>query len=115
VDRDERADEDRRLLEALGRRLRRRRQETGENVLELAERSGVSHSYISRLERGLIPRPTLAELRGVARGYGFASMCAMLEGMADPGEDAASRALGSGAGTGRAVRSHRRRLGVGLR
>lgn len=95
MDRDEQAEEDRRFLEALGRRLRRRRRELvqGNNVVDLAEASGVSHSYISRLERGLIPRPTWAELRGVARGYGFRSLCEMLEGMDSPGDDAMMRAL----------------------
>ena len=38
---------------ALGARLRLARKKIGATVVELAERTGVSHSQISRIERGL--------------------------------------------------------------
>lgn len=89
---DEQAQEERRILEALGRRLRARRNDLGLTVMQAAERSGLSHSYHSRLERGLIPRPTLLELRKVSRGYGV-PLHALIDDSGESPESAGVRGL----------------------
>ncbi|MDP8923241.1 MAG: helix-turn-helix domain-containing protein [Chloroflexota bacterium] len=81
-------------LEGLGRRLRGRRAEMGLGLLETTQRTGLSHSYLSRLERGLVPRPTVPELEGVARGYGFRSVVELLEGEGQSVDDATRQVLG---------------------
>ncbi len=58
------------VLSAVGPRLRGFRQALGLNLAELAERSGITASTISRLERGLV-RPSLEQLLPLARVYGL--------------------------------------------
>ncbi|TCP41219.1 XRE family transcriptional regulator [Tamaricihabitans halophyticus] len=58
------------VLDAVGSRLRGFRQALGLNLAELANRSGISISTISRLERGLV-RPGLEQLLPLARVYGL--------------------------------------------
>ncbi|MGC2974595.1 helix-turn-helix domain-containing protein [Brevibacterium sp. FAM 25378] len=58
------------VLDAVGPRLRGCRQVLGLNLTELAERSGITASTISRLERGLV-RPSLEQLLPLARVYGL--------------------------------------------
>jgi transcriptional regulator with XRE-family HTH domain len=88
---DERLQHEHRILEALGRRLRARRADLELGIVELAERAGLSHSYISRIERGRIERPTLFELRKVATGYGLP-----LHTLVDDDTDTAESATGRG-------------------
>ena len=80
-------------LRLLGMRLRAHRKALDLGVMEIAERAGLSHSYLSRLERGLVPRPTVAELEQAVRGYGFRSLCALIEGDTSTGDDDAGRVL----------------------
>ena len=89
---DDRLQQEHRILKALGRRLRARRVDLGLGVTDVAERAGVSHSYISRIERGLIPRPTLLELRKVATGYGV-PLHALIDDDAEDARSATVRAL----------------------
>lgn len=58
------------VLDAVGPRLRAFRRALGLNLAELAERSGITASTISRLERGLA-RPSLEQLLPLARVYGL--------------------------------------------
>lgn len=58
-----------RTLEAVGPRLKRLRQHQDITLTELAERTGISASTLSRLESGL-RRPTLEQLLPLARAYG---------------------------------------------
>ncbi|MFD6857344.1 cupin domain-containing protein [Rhodococcus sp. NPDC060090] len=62
--------DDDKVLSAVGPRLRGFRQALGLNLAELAERSGITASTISRLERGLV-RPGLEQLLPLARVYGL--------------------------------------------
>lgn len=50
----------------MGRRILAAREEQHLRQQELAERAGLSRAYISRLERGLIPHPTITDLAKVA-------------------------------------------------
>lgn len=93
------AEQERRMLEDLGRRMRRRRNALsgsgakGElGIVELGERAGLSHSYVSRLERGLVPRPTLPELAAVARALEMSPQ-ALLYGDMDETEEADVRRI----------------------
>lgn len=45
-------------------RLRALRKWTGR---QLAEKAGVSHSYLNQLERGRVPRPSVTKIRQIAR------------------------------------------------
>ncbi|GAB6902789.1 helix-turn-helix domain-containing protein [Kineosporia succinea] len=56
------------VLEAVGPRLRRLRQERGSTLAELAEETGISVSTLSRLESGQ-RRPTLELLLPLARAH----------------------------------------------
>lgn len=56
-------------LDAVGPRLKRLRERQGATLLELAERTGISTSTLSRLEAGL-RRPTLEQLLPLARVHG---------------------------------------------
>ncbi|MGC5615972.1 helix-turn-helix domain-containing protein [Georgenia sp. Z1491] len=58
-----------RTLDAVGPRLRRLRQRRDVTLAELAERTGISSSTLSRLESGL-RRPTLEQLLPLARVHG---------------------------------------------
>ncbi|MGC2941860.1 MULTISPECIES: cupin domain-containing protein [unclassified Brevibacterium] len=62
--------DDNEVLDTLGPRLRGFRQAFGLNLAQLAERSGLTASTISRLERGLV-RPGLEQLLPLARVYGL--------------------------------------------
>lgn len=62
--------DDDQVIDALGPRLRGFRQTLGLSLAELAERSGLTTSTISRLERGLV-RPGLEQLLPLARVYGL--------------------------------------------
>src|SRR5437870_3385291 len=50
----------------LGRRLRKRREELGLSMRELAERTGTTHPTIIRLEEGSIERPAADKLSRIA-------------------------------------------------
>jgi transcriptional regulator with XRE-family HTH domain len=52
---------------ALGKRVRRFRQLRGLEQQDLADQCGISRATIGRLERGEIERPTIIDLRSVAR------------------------------------------------
>ena len=56
-------------LVRIGARLRRLRKERGWRLEDLAERTGLSRAYLSRLEGGE-RQPSLGALFGVARAYG---------------------------------------------
>lgn len=58
-----------RTLDAVGARLRHLRRQQGVTLGELAARTGISPSTLSRLEAGL-RRPTLEQLLPLARTYG---------------------------------------------
>ncbi|WP_335988313.1 helix-turn-helix domain-containing protein [Glycomyces sp. MUSA5-2] len=62
--------DDEQVLDAVGARLRGFRRTLGLSLAELADRSGISASTISRLERGLV-RPGLEQLLPLARVYGL--------------------------------------------
>lgn len=62
-------DEFDRTLDAVGPRLKRLRQRTEMTLTELAARTGISVSTLSRLEAGL-RRPTLEQLLPLARAHG---------------------------------------------
>ena len=64
-------------LAAIGSRLRALRRERGWRLEDLAERTGLSKAYISRLESGE-RQPSLTALFGVARAYGV-SFSALFE------------------------------------
>ena len=50
----------------IGRRIATARDALRLNQQGLADRAGLSRAYISRLERGLIPHPTITDLQKVA-------------------------------------------------
>lgn len=50
----------------IGRRILAAREKLRLNQQELADKAGLSRAYISRLERGLIPNPTITDLQKVA-------------------------------------------------
>lgn len=56
-------------LAGMGARLRRLRSERGWRLEDLAERTGLSRAYLSRLEGGE-RQPSLGSLFGLARAYG---------------------------------------------
>lgn len=94
------ADQERVLLEALGKRMRHRRESLRNGtdtdklgIVELAERAGLSHSYVSRLERGLVPRPTLPELAAVARALDISPQTLLYGEMAGTDEAELRRIL----------------------
>ena len=87
------AEADRPMLEALARRVRQRRAALGIGTVEFGERANVSHSYVSRLERGHVPRPTLSELARVAKACGYSGLSALLDDQNEAGADAELQAL----------------------
>jgi transcriptional regulator with XRE-family HTH domain len=54
----------------IGRRIKRLRDQHGWSQTELASRSGVLQSLISRLEKGTRSNPSADVLRGLARALG---------------------------------------------
>ena len=57
----------------LGRRIRRLRRARGRTLVELAEAAGLSHPFLSQLERGLA-RPSMASLERIARALGTSQL-----------------------------------------
>jgi transcriptional regulator with XRE-family HTH domain len=55
----------------LGRRLRERREQLELSIRELAERTGVNHSTVVRLEQGAIEAPAPDKLSRIAEILGF--------------------------------------------
>jgi transcriptional regulator with XRE-family HTH domain len=55
---------------AIGRRVKRAREEMGWSARTLARYAGVSHSYVSHLEQGMYVRPSVEQLRKIALGLG---------------------------------------------
>lgn len=81
-------------LATIGSRLRALRRERGWRLEDLAERTGLSKAYISRLESGE-RRPSLSALFGVARAYGV-SFSALLEPEPEAHGPVVVRARGGG-------------------
>ena len=71
----------------MGERLRRQRLQSGFTQTELAERSGVRQSLISRLENGTRDNPSADTLRRLARALGCTTD--YLVGMHDDDEEPA--------------------------
>jgi transcriptional regulator with XRE-family HTH domain len=69
--------------ERLGAALRRRRAERGLTLVQVAERTGLSHPFISQVERGLA-RPSMDSLQRLADALGTTPF-ALLEDGAEPG------------------------------
>ena len=63
------ARKNRQLLVRFGRALRERREATRMTQLDLAEEAGMSESYVSKLERGLVS-PSLEAIDTLARALG---------------------------------------------
>jgi transcriptional regulator with XRE-family HTH domain len=57
------------MATSIARILRQRRRAAALSQTELAERAGLSQTWISRLERGE-ENPTLSTLEALARGFG---------------------------------------------
>lgn len=53
--------------DSLGRRLWRARLASGLHLRQVAARAGISHQYLSMLERGECTNPTLRTLEGLRR------------------------------------------------
>jgi hypothetical protein len=64
------ADDNTFLLVAVGRALRERRQAAGLTLEAVARESGVDQGFLSRLERGVHPNPTVGTLSRVASTVG---------------------------------------------
>jgi transcriptional regulator with XRE-family HTH domain len=71
----------------IGARLRRLRAERGWRLEDLAERTGLSKAYLSRLESGE-RQPSLGALSGVARAYGVS-----FSSLFEPEPEAGNRAI----------------------
>ena len=81
-------------LAAIGSRLRALRRERGWRLEDLAERTGLSKAYISRLESGE-RQPSLTALFGLARAYGM-SFSALFEPEPEAHSPVVVRADGGG-------------------
>jgi len=64
--------------ERLGRQLRAVRQSQALTLVEVAGRSGLSHSFLSQLERGMA-QPSLSSLERIARALGTSQLELMAE------------------------------------
>jgi transcriptional regulator with XRE-family HTH domain len=62
----------------LGRAVRRLREDRGLSLKQLAERAGVSESFVSQVERG-VANPSVASLRRISDALG-ASIASLFEG-----------------------------------
>ena len=62
----------------IGRRILAAREALRLNQQEFADKAGLSRAYISRLERGLIPNPTITDLAQVAEAAGLPISTLML-------------------------------------
>lgn len=63
--------------------LRNARREAGYSIRELARFAGVHHSYLSRVERGAVPRPSDAVMARLAAPLGLPGAPAAPEGAVD--------------------------------
>ncbi len=68
---------------ALAASLRKARREAGYSIRELARFAGVHHSYLSRVERGAVPRPSDAIMGRLAAPLGLPGAPTAPEGVAD--------------------------------
>ncbi|WP_125651395.1 helix-turn-helix domain-containing protein [Lapidilactobacillus gannanensis] len=59
------------MLETISRMIRDRRLALGLTIEELAERSGSSYSFISRIERGKVDNVKLKKLNDIATALGL--------------------------------------------
>ncbi|MEE4024999.1 XRE family transcriptional regulator [Gordonia sp. PKS22-38] len=66
---------------SLGAEIRRRRKESGTTLANLAVQAGISHSFLSQLERGYA-RPSMTTLERIARALSTTQVSLMLA--ADP-------------------------------
>ncbi|MFT4043571.1 MAG: XRE family transcriptional regulator [Gordonia sp. (in: high G+C Gram-positive bacteria)] len=73
--------------ESLGSEIRRRRKELDLTLAVVARRAGISHSFLSQLERGYA-RPSMLTLERIAKALGTTQVQLMLAG--DSPEDAAA-------------------------
>src|SRR5262245_13716172 len=55
----------------IGQRIYAARVAARQNQQAFAERTGLSRAYISRLERGLVPNPTITDLGKIAQALGL--------------------------------------------
>lgn len=60
-------------LQTIGRRIRERRRSLGMTLVQLAEAAGLSHPFLSQLERAKA-RPSLASLQRVAQALGTSQL-----------------------------------------
>jgi transcriptional regulator with XRE-family HTH domain len=56
---------------SIGDIVRQKREQLGLSQPEAAERASLSHAYLSRLERGLVPNPKLFDLLALCRALGL--------------------------------------------
>jgi transcriptional regulator with XRE-family HTH domain/uncharacterized protein YaiE (UPF0345 family) len=63
----------------LGARIRQRRQSLGMTLVELADAAGLSHPFLSQIERGQA-RPSMASLRRVAAALGVSEATLLAPG-----------------------------------
>lgn len=78
----------------LGRRVHELRRARGHTLVQLAAHAGLSHSFLSQLERGLA-RPSMVPLERIARALG-SSQVELLAGLRD---EPAPRATQSSSGS----------------
>lgn len=89
----DRGEGERDFVKDLGRRVRARRGSLdGMTLEELSARTGLSLSYLSRMERGLILNIRLPELRAIGRALDV-SLDALIHGREMPGDVGLTRAL----------------------
>ncbi|GAB2668627.1 XRE family transcriptional regulator [Gordonia jinhuaensis] len=65
------------VQESLGAEIRRRRKELGLTLTAVAEQAGISHPFLSQLERGYA-RPSMLTLERIARALGTTQVRLML-------------------------------------
>jgi len=76
-----------RNLRQLGLLIQRHRNERGMTLRELAERTGITDSTLSRLEQGKVEKPNALHLNRIAQVFGIAaSNYYALAGYLHPGE-----------------------------
>ena len=73
----------------LGRRVHQLRLARGHTLVELASRAGLSHSFLSQLERGLA-RPSMTSLERIARALGSSQVELLAGLLGDPVEGVVS-------------------------
>jgi transcriptional regulator with XRE-family HTH domain len=55
----------------LGEMIKQRREQIGLSQPDAAEKASLSHGYLSRLERGLVPNPKLYDLIALSKALGI--------------------------------------------